>query len=778
MVDQLGETRSGGTHTFLFTDIESSTPRWQADQAGMASALAAHDATLTALVEANDGRVFKHTGDGMCAVFESARTAMSAAVAAQDALELPVRMGLHTGEADERDGDFFGPTLNRCARIMDAGHGGQILCSAATWELISGVGDIEGLDLGEHRLRGLDRDERIHQIGSAEFPTLRSSTRTTSLPVVLTSLVGRDGLIEDVIDRTRTSRLVTLVGVGGVGKTRVALAVAERLADEHDVTTFVNLTEVSDNDDVLPAVARTLGVKTPTLDAIGVALSSRSVLLVLDNCEHVLDAAAETAEALLGGAPTLRVLATSREGLAIDGEQIVAVPGLDASGADSTAVGLFVDRAMLVDPSFDLGDEGGTIEQICERLDGLPLAIELAAARVGVLTPPDLLDRLDERFKVLTGGRRRRSRDRQRTLRETVDWSHDLLEPDEQEAFAKLSVFAGSFGLDGAVVVLDGFDEVDVVDLLGALVDKSLLNTGNVDGFRRYRYLETIRSYAEDRLDDRGETAVVTELLHRHLVGLVADSIDEVLHRSEAGARRLRLEIPNLRRSFEEALCRQDVAAAVALVAPYAAPPGVTDWPIMGWADEALAGDAAIDGETELALLALQMADRWLSARFDELAGVADGLIARAEELDLRSRELFGAASGMYILVGDTESSLRCLDAARNLPGPADDDHELFGRLILYRNVFVPPRPHQRIVLDPIYDVEGDLATSVDHPSPVIRSCGEIACAARAYQRGEFEDMLRFGRDAERSSIFGSAFWFGSLQVQSWAEYLLGDLEA
>ncbi|MGB9345917.1 MAG: AAA family ATPase, partial [Ilumatobacteraceae bacterium] len=312
--------RRSGTWTFLFTDIEDSTLRWQADREAMAAALAAHDATLTRVIEANGGRVFKHTGDGVCAVFGSAGSAVTAASAAQDELELPVRMGVHTGDAEERDGDFYGMTLNRCARIMDAGHGGQVLLSSIAAELHGG----DVVDLGEHLLKGVTEPERILQLGTTTFPALRVATRRSAVPAVLTSLVGRDALVEQVVDQLATARLVTLVGVGGVGKTRVAMAAAELVEPDRDLTVFVPLSEVSDDQEVLPALARALGLTAPSLDAVAIALSGRRALILIDNCEHVIDGAADLVEQLLGASPTVTVLTTSREGLAVAGEQLVA----------------------------------------------------------------------------------------------------------------------------------------------------------------------------------------------------------------------------------------------------------------------------------------------------------------------------------------------------------------------------------------------------------------------------------------------------------------------
>ena len=657
----------GRTLTFLFTDIEDSTRRWQADRDVMAAALANHDATLVRVIEANGGDVFKHTGDGLCAVFESAASAVVAAEAAQQELELPVRMGVHTGDAEERDGDFYGMTLNRCARIMDAGHGGQVLLSSVTAELCDG----EFVDLGEFLLKGVVEPERIVQIGTTAFPALRVATQRSAVPAMLTSLVGRDELVGQVVERLTTARLVTLVGVGGVGKTRVAIAVAERMESDQDLTVFVPLNEVSDDQEVLPALGRALGLTTSTLDAVSIALSSRRALIVLDNCEHVIDAAADLVEEVLAIAVSVTVLATSREGLALDGEHLVAIPGLDGSGDDAAAVALFVDRARHVDATFEAtADNVATIAEICRRLDGLPLAIELAAARVNVLPPAELLARLDERFEVLTGGRRRRSRDRQKTLRETVDWSYELLADDEKRAFEKLSVFASSFGLDGAAAVLEDVSGADVVDLIEALVSKSLLVSVDVEGFHRYRYLETIGSYAEERLDGQGFTVDVVDRLHDHLVTVVQATVDGVLRGPLSGANRLRVEIPNLRRAFDHALSLGDVERAAALITPFASLRGIIDWRIHGWADEALALPDAVGSRSEAELLALRTIDIWLDNRFGGLRSAAEEMMRVAEAGPEVSFGVQVSALAVSQLIGDDDRTLelvhRFSDKARS----------------------------------------------------------------------------------------------------------------
>jgi predicted ATPase len=757
----------GRTLTFLFTDVESSTQRWHDDADGMAAALAIHDEVLDRCIQASEGRTFKHTGDGVCAVFDSAGRAVAAAIEAQEALSLPVRMGVHTGEVEERDGDFFGTTLNRCARIMDAGHGGQVLISTVTRSLVDGI---ECLELGEYELKGLAEPERIFQVGTMPFPALRTPRCRSFLPGALTSLVGRDDLVADVARRLRAARLVTLVGVGGVGKTRVAVAAAEQIASNYELGVFVDLTEVSDDDDVVSAFARSLGLSSPTMASIGVALSGRRVLVVLDNCEHVLDAAADLVSDVLGLSPSATVLATSREALAIDGEQLVAVPALDVLDQSSPAVALFLDRARAADPSFGLRDgDAARVEEVCRRLDGLPLAIELAAARVGVLSITDLLARLDARFEVLTGGRRRRSRDRQRTLRETVDWSYELLHDDERRAFAVFSVFAGSFGLDGASAVLGETDQNKVLDLVEALVAKSLLTVTDIDSFRRYRYLETLRSYADERLREHGDDPEVMRLLHLHLVSVVHHSREEFDTRPTRAAARLRMEIPNLRRAFDDALDRLDVGAAAALIVPFSRMLGAIDWHISGWAAEVLALDATAGTVHEPELLALHAIDRWLDNDFSGLHRLAEQMLERAAALDVVSGGVEAVAMWLFQLAGDDEAASSSDSAA--ISSPDTYDGVWLTRARIWTRL-VPARPGADLVLDA--DDAAAVEALVHNRSIPVQGLGCVIKALWAQRRGDFEAMLTLSRQAEQLFIEGSANWFCAMQIRGWAEWELG----
>jgi class 3 adenylate cyclase len=462
----LAATAPSGVVTFLFTDVEGSTRRWESDADAMRPALAVHDKVLRAAIEAYDGFLFSHTGDGVVAAFASPISAVNAAIDAQRELQLPVRMGLATGEAELRDGDYFGTVLNRAARVMAAGHGGQILLAESTAGLLSRV---DLLDLGPRRLRDVPTPVGVFQVRAAglqtDFPALRAlDTSPGNLRRAATSFIGRDAELAEVQAALREHRLVTLTGVGGVGKTRLAQEVAAHLADEFpDGVWFFELAAVSDPAAVPDAVAAVLGItqqpgKTVT-ESVASALEGRSRLLVFDNCEHVRDAVADLVEAILAASATVRILATSREGLGVADEQLWLVPSLEVgAGIDSAAVELFVERARSVVLRFALSnaDDRAAVVDICRRLDGIPLAIELAASRMASMTVNEVRDRLDQRFRLLVGSRRGLSR--HQTLRHAVAWSYDHLEDGEKTLLDRCSVFAGGFDLESACAVA-GFSD-------------------------------------------------------------------------------------------------------------------------------------------------------------------------------------------------------------------------------------------------------------------------------------------------------------------------------
>src|ERR671911_12211 len=499
-----------GPLTFLFTDVEGSTSLWERNSEAMSEALSRHDEILRAAIEAHDGRVFKTVGDAFHATFSTAPDALEAALEAQRALlceewpetgPLRVRMALHTGTAEERDADYFGPSLNRVARLLSAGHGGQILISLATEELVRDeLPEETGLrDLGERRLKDLSRPERVFQITSSslpsEFPPLKTlDSRRNNLPAQPTVLVGRERELDVVLALLRSPnnvRLLTLTGPGGTGKTRLGLQAAAELTDEfEDGVFFVALAAIADPTLVAPAIMRTLGLtesgNRPAEELLEGYLRDKQVLLVLDNFEQVLESA-PLLDALILAAPGLKVLATSRTPLRLYGEHEFPVPPLSLPDTASVpplesltryeAVRLFVDRARAIRPDFSLTEENApAVIEICMRLDGLPLAIELAAARIKLLPPQAMLSRLDNRLKLLTGGARNLP-ERQRTLRSAIAWSYEMLDAGEETLFARLAVFSGGSTLEGIEAVCDAQGDlpVDALEGVSSLLDKSLV---------------------------------------------------------------------------------------------------------------------------------------------------------------------------------------------------------------------------------------------------------------------------------------------------------------
>jgi predicted ATPase len=490
----------------------------------MEVALARHDAVLHEAITARRGVVFSTAGDAFAAAFWTPQEAVEAAVAAQAALvtetgaglvALQVRMGIHTGTASERDGDYFGPTVNRAARIMAAAHGTQVLVSDATARLVRDVGL---RDLGEHRLKDIDEPERLWQVGDRSYPPLLIHRhRIGNLPAASQSFVGRVDECKRLMADLQPGRVLTLTGVGGVGKTRLALEVAHTLSSDYaDGAWWCDLTPIDDPAGCALAVASTMSAvpqaRMDATEAVVNTLFGRRALLVFDNCEHVLDAAAGLIAAIAASCPTVATLATSREPLAISAEHVWPLRPLNP---DLEGVELFLERASAADATFSLGDERPTLVELCRSLDGIPLAIELAAAQVRSMTPSELFVRLDDRLRLL----HRHARDgvaRHRTLAATLDWSYTLLEPVEQALFDRLSVFAGTFDLTAveAICIGDPVDAPNAVGLLANLVDKSLVTPERTAAGMRYRLLETVRQYAAGHAAERGETS---ELSERHL---------------------------------------------------------------------------------------------------------------------------------------------------------------------------------------------------------------------------------------------------------------------
>jgi predicted ATPase/class 3 adenylate cyclase len=583
--------------TFLFTDLEGSSRLWEQHPAEMAPAVARHDALLRAAVEAHAGRVIKTTGDGLHAAFESPRAALLAVVAAQLALHaepwptpapLRARMALHTGDAEARAGDFFGPALNRAARLMALAHGGQILLSAATAALLDDdlPPDLALRDLGEHRLRDLSRAERVYQVLHpglpAGFPPLASAdSLPNNLPAQLTSFIGRQRELAELPrllglgdsppagdshaprstlhapQPSPAARLLTLIGPGGTGKTRLSLHLAGDLLPRFpDGAWLVELAPLTEPEQVLTAAITALRLPAvpglPPLVLLTNYLAAKRLLLLLDNCEHLVEACARLADHLLRACPRLVILASSREALGLPGEAIYRVAPLALPSDEHASpaalcrfesVELFTERAALVRPGFALSDQNApAVAQIARRLDGIPLALELAAARLRAFSPEQIAARLDDRFRLLTGGSRA-ALPRQQTLRALIDWSYDLLDEDERAFLRALSVFAGGWTLEAAEALCP---ELPALDLLAQLADKSLVTLDDAaSAAPRYRLLETVRQYARDRLFEAGEAQAARDRHLDYFLGWVVTIPRVSVRASLQDIRRFKLEHDN-----------------------------------------------------------------------------------------------------------------------------------------------------------------------------------------------------------------------------------------
>jgi predicted ATPase/class 3 adenylate cyclase len=589
--------------SFLFSDIEGSTRRWEVHREAMEEALLLHDALLRDAVDGCGGRVFKTVGDAFCAVFSSAPDAVLGALSAQLAIThedwsalggLHVRMAIHTGAAKERDGDYFGPTLNRVARLVAIGHGGQILISATSAALVLGQlpAGTSLRDLGSHALRGLEDPERVYQLVAddlpVDFPPLRSPELLRgNLPPQLTSFIGREPQVAEIAALLAKARLVTIVGAGGIGKTRTALEVAAELADAYsDGTRFVDLAPITQSNLVASALAsvcdvRDIGGSRPLIEEVTLTLRDRAALLIFDNCEQVIAAAAEAVSRILRRCPRIAIVATSREPLGIDGEETYRMPplavppnseGITAEEASRyEAVALFVSRAMSAQKTFALTDANAPfVSDIVRRLDGIALAIELAAPRVRAFSARDLAKHLDERFALLTSVNRI-ALPRHKTLHALIEWSYNLLNDAEQKVFRWLSIFRGSFSLDAAKAVCtdDEGDPAEVLLLMSGLVEKSLVLTEPRNEEQRYRMLETTRQYAFECLSRLHE---VNDAASRHCLYFVAAAeraSDEAYDiSSDLWVARHRADLENYRAAIDWGLSQgNDPRAGAAIVA-------------------------------------------------------------------------------------------------------------------------------------------------------------------------------------------------------------------
>jgi predicted ATPase/class 3 adenylate cyclase len=702
--------------TFLFTDLERSTRLWELERAAMPEALRRHDEILQGAIEGHAGYRVKGTGDGVHAAFATAEDAITAAVAAQLALTdedwgdigpLRVRMGIHTGSAELRDDDYFGPALNRAARLMAAAHGGQIVTSNATEELVRDAlpATIDLEDLGEHHLRDLSRPERVFQVRGpglpSHFPELRSLVvERTNLPVQTTSFVGRERSLGEVDGALRESRVVTLTGVGGVGKTRLALEAAARfVADVGDGCWLVELAPVTEPGAVIEVVAAALDVTQRPGRALGDSLLEylrmKHLVLVLDNCEHLLDPVARFVDDVLGSCPRVSVLATSREGLGVAGERIIAVPSLAlpreddelAHAGDAEAVRLFATRAAAAKAGFAVtNDNAAALCRLVRRLDGIPLAIELAAARVRSLTPKELADRVDERFRLLAGGRRT-AVERHQTLRRAIDWSYELLAPAEQQALARAAVFAGGFSLRAAEAVIAGdvIDDIEVFDLLARLVDKSLVVAEDLDGQTWYRLLETIRSYGQERLEAAGDAEAVRRRHAEYYVAFAATAGAGLRGPDEASwSAAVDDELDNLRAALNWAVADGDADLALRIVTPLAVQGSSVGYTATAWSETVLGIQGAREHELYAEALSWAAWSVLLTGDLDRAKMLATEAIELAHSTvrsDSSICRVLWPAMGVFGYVGDGEVTGPLAAEMAELARARGDDYDLANAL-------------------------------------------------------------------------------------------------
>ncbi|MGW0159887.1 ATP-binding protein [Mycobacterium sp. NPDC003323] len=638
-----------GIVTLLMADVQGSTRLWETQPEEMTAAVATMELALSRAVADHHGArpLEQGEGDSFVVAFQRPSDAVACALALQFAPLQPIslRVGVHTGEIQLRDAvNYAGPTINRCARLRDLAHGGQTVLSGATEALVADVlpPNTWLTDLGTHALRDLHRPERVHQLCHPDlrlsFPALRTSVPAAApnLPLQLTTFVGRRPQIEEVAGLLKESRLVTLTGAGGTGKTRLALQVVSGFEDAQ----FVDLSSIADPTLVASTVARVLGAPDrpgrSTIDTLVQSVSDRSMLVLLDNCEHLLDASADLIVELLSSCPGLRFLVTSREPIGTPGEVIWRVPSLSV---DDEAVELFVDRATTARPGFTPTPRARSIiTEICRRLDGVPLAIELAAARVRSMSLADILDGLEHRFRLLVSGPRSAAH-RQQTLHASVDWSHNLLSEPERIVFRRCSVFMGGFDLVAAQTVCAGagVEPFELLDLLTLLIDKSLVSVDTTEGATRYRMLETVRQYALEKLGECGEVAGVRSRHRDHYTamaaGISAPGTPDRTRRIEQADN----EIDNLRAAFEWSLTNGDNALALELASSL--PPL---WLARGlvheglaWFTAALAADASPADSALAASHARAVADKMF---LDASVRAAEGL-EEAESALLLARE-------------------------------------------------------------------------------------------------------------------------------------------
>jgi predicted ATPase/class 3 adenylate cyclase len=761
--------RPTGTVAFLFTDIEGSTQRWESHREAMDDAVKRHDALLRDAIDRHNGYVFKAIGDAFCAAFARVSDAVTTAFEAQRALSaedfsavggLPIRIGLHAGEASERHGDYFGPAVNRVARLMSVGHGGQILLSGVTRDLA--YSDLPAgaslLDLGSHRLKDLTEPERVWQLTiaglPAEFPPLKSlDAIPNNLPIQPTSFRGREHDFEEVTSLLGQHKLLTLFGSGGIGKTRLALQVGAELLDNYsDGVWLADFAPITDPELVSSVIAKDIGmpqVEGRRIDeSIPPWLRRKKLLLILDNCEHVLETVAAIANAIIRSCRDVRMIATSRQALGVSGEEVLRLASLDVPHriADLTptaivgfgAVALFVDRAHSVDKSFVLTDDNAPIvADICRRLDGIPLAIELAAARVKILSIPNLAQRLNERFKILTGGSRS-ALARQKTLSALIDWSYDLLTLQEQMLFSRVGIFAGGFSLDAAAAVCSGedLDEIDILDLLSSLTDKSLVVANTAGEEERCHLLESTRAYALEKLTAAG----AHERLARRHAEYFRDQAQEAGERRRTGSTAVWLasverELDNYRAALEWALKDgHDFALGGALA-------GVLPW---------ISGGLAVEGRYWIGLaqagLDESMHPQVAARLWHALSGLSSGK---------RAHDFAQRALALYQLAGDEKGQAWTLeDLAFSLfqMGRSEEASEMNARALA--------------AMRTLGDKRG-AASCLNARALIERSCGDVVAARELFAQA-LAAYKALGDEAGTAVVLASLaeLEFGEGQVQ------------
>ncbi len=723
-----------GTVTFLFSDIEGSTRLLQELGEGYAGALAEHRLLLRGACRSHGGREVDTQGDALFVAFARATDALAAAAEGQQALgagPVRVRMGIHTGEPIVTEEGYVGLDVHRAARIAAAGHGGQILVSQSTRELV-GAHDLR--DLGEHRLKDLTQPERLYQLGDGDFPPLKGLNQT-NLPVQPTLLVGRRRELDEILALLHDGvRLLTLTGAGGSGKTRLALqAAAELIEDYRDGVWFVPLASVNDTSLVLPAVATTLGAK----DGLVEHLRSRRTLLLLDNFEQVVEAGPRLAE-LLRAAPQLAVLATSRERLALAGEHEYVVPTLPLADA----VALFTARARQLNPTFEPVEQ---VSEICRRLEGLPLALELAAARVKVLTPEQILARLERRLDLLAGGARDLP-ERQRTLRKTIEWSYDLLDGEQRLLFARVGVYAGSFDLEAAEEMSDAD-----LDALQSLVDKSMLRHTEAG---RFFLLEMIREYALERLEQTGESESIRRRHSDYFLGLAERAAAELKGPDQtAWLSRLDSEHDNFRAALRwlgeagEAQLKLRLTIALARF-----------WYVRGhfdearkWLDEVLAAEEMPAASVQPAALRAQAltaasAVALIQGDYDEAIELSEQtlLLARAQQDRGRIANALSNLGAIVLGAGDPERAAPLLEEAVILSRELEEKPVAARALNNLGDLALTVGDYAQA--EALFEESLDLLRELGDTSNVARSLFNLG--ATALRRGRYPDALSRFRES------------------------------